>query len=73
MCNSTSLKERGQGGPGPPKKEQNGANKEQNWGKGPKWGCCLPLESPGLVQKEQKCFGPPQFYISIARMVFAQL
>ena len=30
--------ERGQGGPGPPNKKQNGTNKEQNWGKRTKMG-----------------------------------
>ena len=43
--------------------------------KGPKWGLFwvlplikIPLVSPSLDQKEQNCFGHPQFYSSIAPM-----
>ena len=61
---------------GTPNREQNGANKEQNWGKkGPKLGLFgvlsfmkIPLVSPSLDQKEQIYFGHPQFYSSIAPM-----
>ena len=55
---------------GTPNREQNGANKEQNWGKkGPKLGLFgvlsfmkIPLISPSLDLKEQNCFGHPQFF-----------
>ena len=45
-------------------------------GKGPKWGLfgvlsfmTIPLVSPSFDQKEQNCFGQPQFYSSIAPML----
>ena len=30
----------------------------------------MPLANPSLDQKEQNCFGHPQFYSSIAPMIF---
>ena len=63
---------------GTPNDEQNGTNKEQNWGEKDKNGVFLgvvfysfikiPLVGPSLDQKEQNCFGHPQFYSSIAPM-----
>ena len=60
---------------GTPNKEQNGTNKEQNWGKVIKMGPIgvlsfmkIPLVSLSLDQKEQNCFGHPQFFSSIAPM-----
>ena len=62
-----------EGALGTPNEEQNGANNKQNWGKRTKmepFGVLsfmkIPLLSPSLDQKEQNCFGHPQFYSSIA-------
>ena len=57
-----------------PNKEQNGAN--ENGKKGLKWGLSfikIPLVNPSLDQKEQNCFGHPQFYSSIAPMTSTTL
>ena len=58
-----------------PIRSKMGPIRSKNGEKGPKWGLFwvlpfikIPLISPSLDQKEQNCFGHPQFYSSIAPM-----